>query len=213
MLCVYMQYCNSYDTKFVINLRLTLCVLVLQQAWFFIITIGLSLGKAFHAECVEAVWDSMNGSKYGNQQCCLNISCCYVPPMQVDDGLELRKAAFECMDLLLDACPKQLDTSEFTQHLLDGLADDADIRLLSHPMLSKLCSMAETEVVSKLDKFVEPLQKTLSEKMKNDAVKHEVCPAFSCLCFCCSFTMLSFIECANETEIFCNEFDITERSA
>lgn len=104
-----------------------------------------------------------------------------MPSIQVDDGLDLRQAAFECMDLLLDACPKQLDTSEFTQHLLDGLADEPVIRLLSHPMLSKLCAMAETEVVSKLDKFVEPLQKTLSEKMKNDAVKHEVCPSLSCL--------------------------------
>lgn len=79
------------------------------------------------------------------------------------------------MDLLLDACPRQLDTPEFAQHLLDGLSDDADIRLLCHPMLSKLCAMAETEVVSKLDRFVEPLQKTLVEKLKSDAVKHEVC--------------------------------------
>ncbi|GMH39342.1 hypothetical protein BSKO_07240 [Bryopsis sp. KO-2023] len=93
--------------------------------------------------------------------------------LAVDDGLELRKAAFECMDLLLDACPKQLDTAQFTVRLLDGLADDSDIKLLCHPMLSKLCGMAETEVLVSLDKFVEPLQKTLTTDLKKDAVKQE----------------------------------------
>ena len=30
----------------------------------------------------------------------------------VDDGLELRKAAFECMDTLLDGCPDRLELAE-----------------------------------------------------------------------------------------------------
>lgn len=42
---------------------------------------------------------------------------------QIDDGLELRKAAFECLDILLDsgACRGQLDTPTFLQHLQSGL--------------------------------------------------------------------------------------------
>ena len=40
---------------------------------------------------------------------------------KIDDGLELRKAAFECMDVLLDACPGRLDYHAFLAHLESGL--------------------------------------------------------------------------------------------
>ena len=40
---------------------------------------------------------------------------------RIDDGLELRKAAFECMDMLLDACPDRLAFPEFLAHLESGL--------------------------------------------------------------------------------------------
>ena len=45
------------------------------------------------------------------------------PPslLQIDDGLELRKAAFECMDILLDACRAQIEATTFMQHLESGL--------------------------------------------------------------------------------------------
>lgn len=41
----------------------------------------------------------------------------------VDDGLELRKGAFECIDTLLDSCLDQIDPSFFiTPFLLSGLS-------------------------------------------------------------------------------------------
>lgn len=40
---------------------------------------------------------------------------------KIDDGLELRKAAFECMDVLLDACADRLDYHAFLKHLESGL--------------------------------------------------------------------------------------------
>ena len=46
----------------------------------------------------------------------------------VDDGLELRKAAFECMDTLLVHLADTLDISDFVLHLADGLRDDHDIK-------------------------------------------------------------------------------------
>lgn len=40
----------------------------------------------------------------------------------VDDGLELRKAAFECVDTLLDGCLDQVNPSSFiVPYLLSGL--------------------------------------------------------------------------------------------
>lgn len=40
---------------------------------------------------------------------------------KIDDGLELRKAAFEAMDVLLDAAAHQLDLPRFIDHLIGGL--------------------------------------------------------------------------------------------
>lgn len=40
---------------------------------------------------------------------------------RIDDGLELRKAAFECMDMLVDACPDRLSFPAFLTHLETGL--------------------------------------------------------------------------------------------
>ncbi|KAG5096325.1 hypothetical protein JHK82_046179 [Glycine max] len=67
----------------------------------------------------------------------------------VDDGLELRKAAFECVDTLLDSCLDQVNPSSFiVPYLKSGL----DV----------------------LDSLVDPLQKTINFKPKQDAVKQEV---------------------------------------
>ena len=48
---------------------------------------------------------------------------------EVDDGLDLRKAAFECMYTLLDTCIDRLDIFEFLTHVQDGLKDHYDIKV------------------------------------------------------------------------------------
>lgn len=40
---------------------------------------------------------------------------------KIDDGLELRKAAFECMDVLLDRCKDCINMADFIMHLEKGL--------------------------------------------------------------------------------------------
>lgn len=47
----------------------------------------------------------------------------------VDDGLDLRKAAFECMYTLLDSCLDRLDIFTFLNHVEDGLKDHYDIKV------------------------------------------------------------------------------------
>ena len=43
----------------------------------------------------------------------------------VDDGLELRKAAFECVDTLLDSCLDQMNPSSFiVPYLISGLTGE-----------------------------------------------------------------------------------------
>jgi len=94
----------------------------------------------------------------------------------VDDGLELRKAAFETMDTLLDGCPDRLELAQFIVHLVDGLKDDHDIRLLCHIMLRKLCGTpgSAAVVVASLDQVVEPLRSTICATLKDNAVKQQI---------------------------------------
>ncbi|XP_076937152.1 cullin-associated NEDD8-dissociated protein 1-like [Bidens hawaiensis] len=93
----------------------------------------------------------------------------------VDDGLELRKAAFECVDTLLDNCLDQLNPSSFiVPYLKSGLDDHYDVKMPCHLILSKLADKCPSSVLAVLDSLVEPLQKTVSFKPKQDAVKQEV---------------------------------------
>ncbi|ESO96201.1 hypothetical protein LOTGIDRAFT_202232, partial [Lottia gigantea] len=56
----------------------------------------------------------------------------------LDDGLDIRKAAFECMYTLLDSCLDRLDIFEFLNHVEDGLKDHYDIKMLTYLMLVRL---------------------------------------------------------------------------
>ncbi|MCO5610009.1 hypothetical protein L7F22_064244 [Adiantum nelumboides] len=93
----------------------------------------------------------------------------------VDDGLELRKGAFECVDTLLDSCLDQINYSTFiSPYLLSGLSDHYDVKMPCHLILSKLAEKCGSAVLAVLDALVEPLEKTVTNKTKQDAVKQEV---------------------------------------
>jgi len=94
----------------------------------------------------------------------------------VDDGLEIRKAAFETMETLLAKCADRLDFSSFITHLVDGLKDDGDIKLLCHRMLIDLtvCPPAAPVVTAMIDAMVEPLRITITATLKENAVKQQV---------------------------------------
>ncbi|MFH4982087.1 hypothetical protein AB6A40_008796 [Gnathostoma spinigerum] len=91
----------------------------------------------------------------------------------VDDGLDLRKAAFECMYTLLEACLERLDVFEFMSHMEDGLKDHHDIKLLTYLMLSRLSVLCPTQVLQRLDRLCEPLKAQIQSKTKTNAVKQE----------------------------------------
>ena len=67
---------------------------------------------------------------------------------EVDDGLDLRKAAFECMYTLLDTCVDRLDIFEFLSHVQDGLKDHYDIKMLTYLMVARV---AQVRIARSLD--------------------------------------------------------------
>ncbi|GLE05947.1 hypothetical protein PINS_up015158 [Pythium insidiosum] len=93
---------------------------------------------------------------------------------KVDDGLPLRKASYSCLDTLLDVLPQQLDVAGLFAHLKLGLADQDDVQMLCHQILVKICHITPGAVVGALDMVVEPLEKTVNKKVKEDQVGTEV---------------------------------------
>lgn len=53
----------------------------------------------------------------------------------VDDGLDARKAAFECIDTLVANCIDALEPQACLTAMISGLADDYDIKMLSYLIL------------------------------------------------------------------------------
>ncbi|KAG3100547.1 Cullin-associated NEDD8-dissociated protein 1 [Phytophthora idaei] len=93
---------------------------------------------------------------------------------KVDDGLPLRKAAYSCVETLIQVLPQQLDISLFFDQLKRGLGDQDDIQMLSHQILINICYVQPGSIVGALDSLVEPLEKTINKKVKEDQVGPEV---------------------------------------
>ncbi|KAI7830252.1 armadillo-type protein [Gamsiella multidivaricata] len=93
---------------------------------------------------------------------------------RVDDGLEIRKSAFECMYTLLEKCRDKVEIFAFIDRILVGLTDQPDIKMLCHLTLVRLSIVSPTAVAQRLDDMVEPLQTTLNYKLKPTAVKQEL---------------------------------------
>ncbi|KAF5283424.1 hypothetical protein FQA39_LY04800 [Lamprigera yunnana] len=91
----------------------------------------------------------------------------------VDDGLDVRKAAFECMYTLLDSCLDRIDIFEFLNHVEGGLKDHYDIKMLTYLMTTRLAQICPGTVLQRLDRLIDPLRVTCTMKVKANSVKQE----------------------------------------
>jgi len=118
----------------------------------------------------------------------------------VDDGLELRKVCFLCLYdgslrtnlscqsfltrhiqsaydtlyALMESAFSRIPVQEFYDRVISGLSDDNDIRSLCNLMISKLINLRPDEIMARLDVIAENFRKTLSTKLKENAVKQEL---------------------------------------
>lgn len=65
----------------------------------------------------------------------------------VDDGLDIRKTAFECMYTLLEQGLDRVDINQFLEHVQAGLKDHYDIKMLSYLMTARLASLCPNSVL------------------------------------------------------------------
>ncbi|KAF5864859.1 hypothetical protein ETB97_006085 [Aspergillus alliaceus] len=93
---------------------------------------------------------------------------------RVDDGLELRKSAYETLYASLDTTFSLSHVSEFFDRILAGIDDEQDIRTICNLMTSKLTTLAPEETQRSLDALSERYSVVLSFKPKENAVKQEL---------------------------------------
>eukprot|EP00743_Colponemidia_sp_Colp-15_P002918 GILK01003157.1.p1 GENE.GILK01003157.1~~GILK01003157.1.p1 ORF type:complete len:1261 (+),score=324.06 GILK01003157.1:67-3783(+) len=93
---------------------------------------------------------------------------------KVDDGLALRKAAFSCIETMLDAMPERIDTTLLADRLRAGLEDQDDVQVLCHQILVKLCSWSPGAILGSLDQLIEPLERTVNQMVKQVQNKQEI---------------------------------------
>ncbi|NJR31315.1 hypothetical protein HC762_00795 [bacterium] len=94
----------------------------------------------------------------------------------VDDGLDLRKSAYETLYALLDtpAAVGQISIPTFYDRILDGIPDDHDIRTLCNLMTGKLAVVDPDETRRRLGPLSEKFKIVLGQKAKENAVKQEI---------------------------------------
>ncbi|KAI9683902.1 MAG: hypothetical protein M1829_004237 [Trizodia sp. TS-e1964] len=93
---------------------------------------------------------------------------------KVDDGLEVRKSAYETLYALLETSFSRINVGELYDRVIVGLDDEHDIRVLCNLMLLKLIALDPEETLRRLDMISERFRLILTTKIKENAVKQEI---------------------------------------
>lgn len=93
---------------------------------------------------------------------------------KVDDGLELRKSAYETLYALMEVAFTRMPVPALYDRVVAGVSDEHDIKILCCLMLSKLLTSAPAEFARRLDAVAEVFRAVLSYKPKDNAVKQEL---------------------------------------
>ncbi|KAJ5097982.1 hypothetical protein N7532_004983 [Penicillium argentinense] len=93
---------------------------------------------------------------------------------KVDDGLDLRKSAYETLYASLDTAFARAHVGEIFDRVIAGIEDEQDIRAISNLMTVRLIKIAPDETQRRLDALSEKFTNVLSFKPKDNAVKQEL---------------------------------------
>lgn len=94
--------------------------------------------------------------------------------IKVDDGMDVRKSAYETLYSLMETSFSRLNILPFYDRIIAGLSDEHDIRGLCNLMLTKLVVLDPEETARRLDAIAGAFRSTLSVKLKDNAVKQEI---------------------------------------
>lgn len=93
---------------------------------------------------------------------------------KVDDGLELRKSAYETLYALMETAFSRMPVADFYDRVIAGIGDEHELKILCCLMLTKMISLAPEETVRRLDDLAGAFRTVLAFKPKDNAVKQEL---------------------------------------
>lgn len=93
---------------------------------------------------------------------------------QVDDGLEVRKNAYETVYSLMETAPTRIDTPRVYDRVVAGVTDDRSIQTLCNLMITKLAVTEADQTARRLDDIATQFTAVVAVKLKENAVRQEV---------------------------------------
>jgi cullin-associated NEDD8-dissociated protein 1 len=93
---------------------------------------------------------------------------------KVDDGLELRKSAYETLYALMETAFQSIPIPAYYDRIQAGVSDEHEIKILCCLMLTKLVTLAPEETVRRLEGLAASFRTVLAFKPKDTAVKQEL---------------------------------------
>merc|ERR1712151_731543 len=95
---------------------------------------------------------------------------------KVDDGLPLRKFAYTVSTSLLSAYPEQIASPALIDLVLQGLADNEDVQVISCQLLQDVCSwnFAVFRIIGRIGDLVEPFDRCIMRGIKQIQAKQQV---------------------------------------
>ena len=89
---------------------------------------------------------------------------------RVDDGLETRKSAYECIYTMLERLPSVLSVSDLVQPIVGGLEDEQEIKLQCYLIIVRCTTVSSSQLLEVMDKLVDPIKKELKKKVDKNAI-------------------------------------------
>ena len=92
----------------------------------------------------------------------------------VDDALPMRRASMSLFATCLKNCPHLLDIETFMPILATSLGDVQDAQLQAHQIVITMCSQHPSALLSAVNSFVLPLEKTCKTTIKGQKTASEI---------------------------------------
>lgn len=83
-----------------------------------------------------------------------------------DDGLPLRKAAFQCLETLLDVAPHRLDLKEYVLEIQKGLNDHDDLQIVVYNMLYNCAQWHGNALLQVIEELPTLVMASVRKKLK-----------------------------------------------
>jgi cullin-associated NEDD8-dissociated protein 1 len=94
---------------------------------------------------------------------------------KIDDGLEQRKSAYDCIGIMIGKCWGDLpDQAKVVERVAAGVGDEYEVKLKCHDLLAALSEKEPTLMLAGLDGIIAPMTKTLSKRSTPNSVRQEI---------------------------------------